>query len=162
MKMSPKWGQNLKKPPSQTKSARVKPKGSVTLEKGHLGLFRYPTRDNGTYLGRGVTIHILSQIISSFKSCFPHSFEQLFSSSTVIPCYKNIKSSKTRSPRRAGGILAQGRSLVNRASSLSSSRCHGLHWPGEPAAIWPNLRAWSTGPPHLPLQSAILPPMPTF
>ena len=63
---------------------------------------------------------------------------------------------------RAGGILAQGRSLVNRASSLSSSRCHGLHCPGEPAAIWPNLRAWSTGPPHLHLQSAMLPPMALF
>ena len=53
--------------------------------------------------------------------------------------------------------VAQGRTLVNRASSLSSSRCHGLHCPGEPAAIWPNLRAWSTGPPHLPLQSASSP-----
>ena len=73
-----------------------------------------------------------------------------------------IKSSKSRSPRRAGGILAQGRSLVNRASSLSSSRCHGLHCPGEPAAIWPNLRAWSTGSPHLHLQSAMLPPMALF
>ena len=48
-----KWGQNLKKLPSQTKSARVKPKDSVTLERGHLSLFRYPTRGNGTYLGRG-------------------------------------------------------------------------------------------------------------
>ena len=34
-----KWGQNLKKLPSQTKSARVKPKDSVTLERGHLSLF---------------------------------------------------------------------------------------------------------------------------
>ena len=73
-----------------------------------------------------------------------------------------IKSSKSRSPRRAGGILAQGRSLVNRASSLSSSRCQGLHCPGEPAAIWPNLRAWSTGPPHLPLQSASSPRWQSF
>ena len=48
-----KWGQNLKKLPSQTKSARVKPKDLVTLESGHLSLFRYPTRGNGTYLGRG-------------------------------------------------------------------------------------------------------------
>ena len=69
---------------------------------------------------------------------------------------------KSRSPRPAGGILAQGRSLVNRASSLSSSRCQGLHCPGEPAAIWPNLRAWSTGPPHLPLQSASSPRWQSF
>ena len=48
-----KWGQNLKKLPSQTKLARVKPKDSVTLERGHLSLFRYPTRGIGTYLGRG-------------------------------------------------------------------------------------------------------------
>ena len=31
----------------------MKPKDSVTLERGHLSLFRYPTRGNGTYLGRG-------------------------------------------------------------------------------------------------------------
>ena len=48
-----KCSEYLKKPPSQTKSARVKPKDSVTLERGHLSLFRYPTRGNGTYLGRG-------------------------------------------------------------------------------------------------------------
>ena len=29
------------------------PKDLVTLERGHLSLFRYPTRGNGTYLGRG-------------------------------------------------------------------------------------------------------------
>ena len=49
-----KCSEYLKKPPNQTKSARVKPKDSVTLERGHLSLFRYPTRGIGTYLGRGV------------------------------------------------------------------------------------------------------------
>ena len=43
-----------------------------------------------------------------------------------------IKSSKSRSPRRAGGILAQGRSLVNRASSLCTSQCHDLR----PSSFW--------------------------
>ena len=80
----------------------------------------------------------------------------------LLSCPGQLKSSKSRSPRRAGSILAQGRSLVNRASSLSSSRCQGLHCPGEPAAIWPNLRAWSTGPPHLPLQSASSPRWQSF
>ena len=43
-----------------------------------------------------------------------------------------IKKSKSRSPRRAGGILAQSLSLVNRASSLCSSQCHDL----KPSSFW--------------------------
>ena len=80
----------------------------------------------------------------------------------LLPWAKMPPARPSRLPRRAGGSLAQSLRLVNRASSLSSSRCHGLHCPGEPAAIWPNLRAWSTGPPHLHLQSAMLPPMALF
>ena len=53
-KCPPKSSENLKKPPNQTKSARVKPKDLVTLKRGHLNLFRYPTWGIGTYLGRGV------------------------------------------------------------------------------------------------------------
>ena len=34
----------------------MKPKDSVTLERGHLSLFRYPTRGIGTYLGRGALL----------------------------------------------------------------------------------------------------------
>ena len=30
------------------------------------------------------------------------------------------------------------------------------------AAIWPKGGTWSTGPPHLALQSAMVPPMPPF
>ena len=48
-----KSSENLKKPPNQTKSARVKPKDLVTLERGRLKLFRYPTWGIGIYLGRG-------------------------------------------------------------------------------------------------------------
>ena len=36
----------------------MKPKDLVTLERGHLSLFRYPTQGNGTYLGRGAKILI--------------------------------------------------------------------------------------------------------
>ena len=32
--------------------------------------------------------------------------------------------------------------------SAFSSGCHGPICPGKPAAFWPNLWAWSTGPPH--------------
>ena len=48
-----KWGQNLKKGPWEFKIARVKLNHLVTLERGHLSWFRYPTHDIGTYLGRG-------------------------------------------------------------------------------------------------------------
>ena len=37
----------------------MKPKDLVKLESGHLSLFRYPTRGNGTYLGRGVLVVVL-------------------------------------------------------------------------------------------------------
>ena len=59
-----KWGQNLIMPPSQTKSARVKPKDSVTLERGHLSLFWCPTRGIETYLGRGAFGNVF------MKTCF--------------------------------------------------------------------------------------------
>ena len=48
-----KSSENLKKLPSQTKLARVKPKDLVTLKRGRLNLFRYITWGIGTYLGRG-------------------------------------------------------------------------------------------------------------
>ena len=48
-----KWGQNLKKPPKEFKIAREKLNHLVTLERGHLSWFRYPTHNIGTYLGRG-------------------------------------------------------------------------------------------------------------
>ena len=53
-----KSNENLKKPPNQTKSARVKPKDLVTLKRGRLNLFRYPTWGIGTYLGRGVVSYL--------------------------------------------------------------------------------------------------------
>ena len=40
------------------------------------------------------TIHNLILIISPLKTCSPHSFEQLLSSSTEIPCYQNAVSKK--------------------------------------------------------------------
>ena len=47
-------GENLKKGSSQTKLARAKLKGLVTLKSAYLILFRYPTHDFISYLGRGV------------------------------------------------------------------------------------------------------------
>ena len=44
----------------------MKPKDLVTLKRGRLNLFRYPTWGIGTYLGRGVhssQIHIVIQQI---------------------------------------------------------------------------------------------------
>ena len=49
-----KCSEYLKKPPFQTKSARVKLKDLVTHEQRRLNLFRYPTHGIETYLGRGV------------------------------------------------------------------------------------------------------------
>ena len=49
-----KLGENLKKGSSQTKLARVKLKGLVTLKSVWLILFQYPTHDFISYLGRGV------------------------------------------------------------------------------------------------------------
>ena len=40
------------------------------------------------------TIHNLILIISPLKTCSPHSFERLLSSSTEIPCYQNAVSKK--------------------------------------------------------------------
>ena len=57
-----KSSENLKKPPNQTKSARVKPKDLVTLEQGRLKLFRYPTWGIGIYLGRGVPVDANAEI----------------------------------------------------------------------------------------------------
>ena len=53
LKCLQKWGQNLKKPPQESKTTRLKLNDLVTLERGHLSWFRYPTHNIGTYLGRG-------------------------------------------------------------------------------------------------------------
>ena len=52
-----KLGENLKKGSSQTKSAHGTLKGLVTLEAGCLILFRYPTHDFKSFLGRGAVVH---------------------------------------------------------------------------------------------------------
>ena len=49
----------------------MKPKDSVTLERGHLSLFRYPTRGKGTYLGRGVERGILALNLTSEGLKYP-------------------------------------------------------------------------------------------
>ena len=51
-----KLGKNLKKGSSQTELARVKLKGLVSLKSGCLILFRYPTHDFTSDLGRGVRV----------------------------------------------------------------------------------------------------------
>ena len=56
-----KLGENLKKGSSQTKLARVKLKGLVKLKSGCLILFRYPTHDFTSWLGRGVIVMMRSQ-----------------------------------------------------------------------------------------------------
>ena len=59
----------------------MKPKDSVTLERGHLSLFRYPTRGNGTYLGRGVMVQILT--ILAIQGGSPSPFDR--SLATKVP-----------------------------------------------------------------------------
>ena len=49
MKYSPKCSLKLKKPPSQTKSARVNLKDLVTHERKRSNLFRYPNHDIEAY-----------------------------------------------------------------------------------------------------------------
>ena len=41
------------KPPEESKTTCAKLNDLVTLERGHLNWFRYPTHNIGTYLGRG-------------------------------------------------------------------------------------------------------------
>ena len=40
----------------ESKTTRLKLNDLVTLERGHLSWFRYPTHNIGTYLGRGVSV----------------------------------------------------------------------------------------------------------
>ena len=53
-----KLGENLNKGSSQTELARGKLKGLVSLKSGCLILFRYPTHDFTSDLGRGGKAHI--------------------------------------------------------------------------------------------------------
>ena len=64
----------------------MKPKDSVTLERGHLSLFRYPTRGIGTYLGRGAPRDKVQIHNPTFIVGLPLDLELIGSDLTISGC----------------------------------------------------------------------------